>query len=185
MGSRNVRKIAAGLFVSLDGVVETPDRWTMPYYNEELDQEVGTQMAAADTLLVGRITYQEFAAAFAGQTGENADHMNSVQKVVVSTTLDKAEWQNSTLIKSNIAEAIATLKRQPGKNIGMSGSATLVRWLLRQGLLDELHLIVIPVLVGHGNRLFEDEGEPVALRLVDSKALSNGVLHLAYVPAAA
>lgn len=185
MESVNVRKIAAGLFVSLDGVVETPERWSMPYFNEELGQEVGAQMAAADTLLVGRITYQGFAAAFAGQSGGDADHMNSVQKVVVSTTLDKAEWQNSTLIKSNVAEEIATLKRQPGKNIGMSGSATLVRWLLRQGLLDELHLLLIPTLVGHGKRLFEDEGDPVAMRLADSKVLSNGVLHLTYVPAAA
>ena len=181
----DVRKIAAGLFVSLDGVVETPERWSMPYFNEELGQEVGAQMAAADTLLVGRITYQGFAAAFGGQSGGDADHMNNVQKVVVSTTLDKAEWQNSTLIKGNVAEEIARLKAQPGKNIGMSGSATLVRWLLRQGLLDELHLLVVPALVGHGKHLFEDEGEPVALRLAESKALSNGVLHLTYVPAAA
>jgi dihydrofolate reductase len=185
MESVNVRKIAAGLFVSLDGVVETPERWSMPYFNEELGQEVGAQMAAADTLLVGRITYQGFAAAFGGQSGGDADQMNSVQKVVVSTTLDKAEWQNSTLIKSNVAEEIATLKQQPGKNIGMSGSATLVRWLLRQGLLDELHLLVIPTLVGHGKRLFEDEGDPVPMRLAESKLLSNGVLHVTYVPAAA
>jgi dihydrofolate reductase len=111
--STNVRKIAAGLFVSLDGVVETPERWSMPFFNEELGQEVGAQMAAADTLLVGRITYQGFAAAFGGQSGGDADHMNSVRKVVVSTTLDKAEWQNATLIKGNVDEEIANLKRQP------------------------------------------------------------------------
>lgn len=179
-----MRKIAAGLFVSLDGIIETPERWSMPYFNDELGKEVGAQMAAADTLLLGRITYEGFAAAFSGQSGGDADHMNRVQKVVVSTTLDQAEWQHATLLKGDVAEGIARLKALPGKNIGMSGSATLVRWLLRQGLLDELHLLVIPVLVGHGKRLFEDEGDPVALRLAESKSLSNGVLHLTYVPAA-
>ena len=109
--------------------------------------------------------------------------MNTVPKVVVSTTLQKAEWQNSTLIGSNIAEKIAELKQQPGKNIGMSGSATLVAWLLRQGLLDVLDLLVFPVVVGGGKRLFDDGGGQILLRLASSEAFSTGVLHVTYQPA--
>jgi dihydrofolate reductase len=180
-----VREIVAGLYVSLDGVVESPEQWTGPYFDEELGQAVGSLIAAGDTLLLGRATYQGFAAAFGGQTGGMADTMNNFPKVVVSTTLDRAEWRNSTLIKDNVAEQIARLKEQPGKQINMSGSATLVGWLLRHGLLDQLDLLVMPALVGHGKRLFEGEGAPVALRLADSRALGNGVLHLTYVPAAA
>ena len=178
-----MREIVAGLYVSLDGVVEAPEKWTAPYFNDEVGQVVGSLIAAGDTLLLGRVTYQTFAAAFGGQSGGMADQMNNVPKVVVSTTLDKAEWRNSTLIKGNVAEEIARLKRQPGKNINMSGSATLVSWLLRRGILDQLDLLVMPVLVGQGKRLFEGEGAPVALRLVNSMALSNGVLHLTYRPA--
>jgi dihydrofolate reductase len=180
-----MREIVAGLYVSLDGVVEAPEKWTAPYFNDEVGQVVGSVIAAGDTLLLGRVTYQTFAAAFGGQSGGMADQMNNVPKVVVSTTLEKTEWKNSTLITGNVAEEIASLKRQPGKNINMSGSATLASWLLRQGLLDEIHLLVMPALVGHGKRLFEGEGDPVALRLADSKALSNGVLHLTYRTAGA
>lgn len=178
-----MRKIVAGLYVSLDGVVEAPERWTGPYFDEELGQIVGALIAAGDTLLLERVTYQTFAAAFGGQAGGMADTMNAIPKVVVSATLQRAEWQHSTLITGNVAEAIARLKAQSGKQINMSGSATLVGRLLRQGLLDELNLLVMPVLVGHGKRLFEGEEEPAALRLAASQALGNGVLHLVYRPA--
>jgi dihydrofolate reductase len=178
-----MRKIVAGLFMSLDSVVEAPDTWTGPYFTDEVGQVVGSLIAGGDTLLLGRVTYQEFAEAFGGQTGGMADTMNTFPKVVVSTTLDRAEWQNSTLIKDNVAEEITTLKQQPGRNINMSGSGTLVTWLLRQGLLDELHLLVFPLVVGHGKRLFENHGDRVALTLAASKAFSNGVLHLTYQPA--
>ena len=178
-----MRKIVAGLYVSLDGVVEAPEQWTGPYFNQELGEIVGSLIAGGDTLLLGRVTYQGFAAAFGGQSGGMADQMNAFRKVVVSTTLDKASWQNSTLISSNVVEEIARLKQEPGRNINLSGSATLVEWLLRQGLLDELHLLVMPIVVGRGKHLFTSEGKPVALTLTQSKALSNGVLHLTYVPA--
>lgn len=179
-----MRKIVAGLFVSLDGVVESPERWQMSYFNDEMGAEVGALMGAADTLLLGRRTYQEFAAAFADQTGNPmADQMTATPKVVVSTTLAKAEWQNSTLITGNVTEEITRLKQQPGKNIGMSGSATLIRSLLHDELLDELHLMVHPVVVGSGKRLFPDGSEQLALKLVDSRAFSTGVLSLTYVPA--
>lgn len=180
-----MRKIVAGLFMSLDGVVETPDRWTGPYFSPDVGQVVGSLIAGGDTLLLGRNTYQTFAQAFGGDTSGDpmAAQMTSFRKVVVSTTLDNAEWQNSTLITRNVVEEISKLKQEPGTNINVSGSATLVGWLLRQSLLDELHLLVFPIVVGQGKRLFESDGEPVALKLADSTTCSNGVLHLTYGPA--
>jgi len=175
-----MRKIAAGLFVSVDGVVEAPDAWTGPYFSPELGQLIESMMDDGDTLLLGRVTYQGFAAAFGGQSGGMADRMNNFPKVVVSTTLDRAEWQNSTLISGNVAEEITKLKQQPGRNINMSGSGTLAGWLLRQGLLDQLDLLQFPVAVGHGKRLFEDDGGPVGLELAGSQTFSTGVVHLTY-----
>jgi|SRR5947209_1114450 len=180
-----MRKIVAGLYMSLDGVVEAPETWTGPYFNEEVGQAVGSLIRGGDTLLLGRVTYEGFAAAFGGQTGGMADTMNAFPKVVISTTLERAEWQNSTLINDNVAEEIAALKQQEGRNINMSGSGTLVAWLLRQGLLDELHLLVFPLVVGHGKRLFEGVGAQVPLTLAGSTAFSNGVLHLTYQAAGA
>jgi dihydrofolate reductase len=175
-----MRRIVAGLFISVDGVVEAPDQWTGPYFNDEVGQTVGSLIAAGDTLLLGRVTYQGFAESFGGQSGGMADAMNSFPKVVVSTTLEDATWQNSRLISAHVAEEIAALKAQPGGQINMSGSGTLVTWLLRRGLLDQLDLLVFPVVVGHGKRLFEDVGEQVPLTLAASERFSTGVLHLTY-----
>lgn len=179
-----MRKISAGLFISLDGVVEAPETWTGPYFNDEVGQTVGSLIAGGDTLLLGRITYEGFAKSFGGDTGGMADTMNAFPKVVVSTTLDEATWQNSTLINDNVAEEIAGLKQQEGGTINMSGSGTLVTWLLRQGLLDQLDLLVFPIVVGHGKRLFEGEGPQVPLTLAGSTTFSTGVVHLTYRPAA-
>src|SRR6266568_4553458 len=132
-----MRKIAAGLFTSLDGVVESPENWTGPYFNEQVGQAVGVLMAQSDAMLLGRVTYEGFAAAFGGQSGGMADQMNNMPKFVVSRTLSSADWQNSTLISGDVADEITRLKQQPGRGIGMSGSSTLVGWLLRHGLLDE------------------------------------------------
>jgi len=178
-----MRKIVAGLYVSVDGVVEAPDAWTGPYFSPEIGQVVGSLIAGGDTLLLGRVTYQGFAAAFGGQSGGMADTMNSFPKVVVSTTLDRAEWQNSTLISGDAAAEITKLKQQPGRNINVSGSGTLVSWLLRQGLLDQLDLLMFPVVVGHGQRLFGDGGSQVPMRLAASQAFASGVVHLTYHPA--
>jgi dihydrofolate reductase len=175
-----MRKIVAGLFVSANGVVEAPDTWTGPYFTPEIGQLIESMMDGGDTLLLGRVTYQGFADAFGGQAGGMADRMNSFPKVVVSTTLDRAKWQNSTLISGNVTEEISKLKQRPGRNINMSGSGTLVDWLLRQGLLDEFHLLQFPVVVGHGKRLFGTEGGQVGLKLAGSEAFSTGVLHLTY-----
>ena len=141
-------------------------------------------MAAQDALLLGRVTYQDFAAHWPQQTGEMADTMNGTAKYVVSGTLQSADWQNSTLIPAASAFAeIAGLKQRPGKNIGMTGSATLVTSLLREGLLDELHLYVIPLVVGSGKRLFAAPGGKLPLKLIDSATFGTGVIHLTYAKA--
>ena len=179
-----MRKIVAGLFISLDGVVETANEWMGPWFNEELGQTVGSLMAAQDAMLLGRVTYQEFAAHWPQQTGEMADTMNGTAKYVVSGTLESADWQNSTLIPAASAFAeIAELKQQPGKNIGMTGSGTLVSSLLSEGLLDELHLLVFPLVVGSGQRLFGASGAQLPLKLLDSAAFQSGVMHLTYAKA--
>ncbi|MCA1718670.1 MAG: dihydrofolate reductase family protein [Actinobacteria bacterium] len=181
-----MRKVTAGLFVSLDGVTESPEKWQLPYFNDEMGEAIGAAMAAADAMLLGRVTYQEFASYWPGVSSEDqpfADYMNNTPKYVVSTSLDTVEWNNSTLIKGNVAAEIARLKQQPGKNIGITGSATLVQSLLQDDLLDELGLMVHPVVVGSGKRLFEDGGALKELKLVDSKTFSTGVVSLTYQPA--
>jgi dihydrofolate reductase len=175
-----MRKIVAGLFVSANGVVEAPDTWTGPYFTPEIGQLIESMMDDGDTLLLGRVTYQGFADAFGGQAGGMADRMNSFPKVVVSTTLDRAKWQNSTLISGNVGEEISQLKQRPGRSINMSGSGTLVSWLLREGLLDQLDLLQFPVVVGRGKRLFEGEGGQAGLTLAGSQTFSSGVVHLSY-----
>jgi len=179
-----MRKIVAGLFISLDGVIEAPNDWTGPWFNPELGQAVGSFIAAQDAMLLGRVSYDEFAAFWPQQTGDMADSMNGTAKYVVSGTLKSAEWQNSTLIPaaSAIAE-IAELKQRPGKNIGMTGSATLVSSLLREGLLDELHLFVFPVVLGSGKRLFAAPGAKLPLKLINSATFDTGVVQLTYTKA--
>jgi dihydrofolate reductase len=179
-----MRKIAAGLFISLDGVVESPEKWTSPYFNDQVGQVVGALMASNDALLLGRTTYEGFAAAFGGQSGGMADQMNNTPKFVVSSTLASADWQNSTLISGDIAGQIRELKHQPGHDIGMSGSSTLVSWLLRHDLLDRLDLLVFPVVIGRGKRLFSEPDGQVPLTLTGSESFSTGVVHLSYEPAA-
>lgn len=180
-----MRKIVAGEFLSLDGVMEAPNEWHFPYFNDEMGEAVGSQMAESDTMLLGRRTYEGFAAAWPNMPSDEpgADYMNNTPKLVVSTTLTTVEWQNSTLLSGNLVEEITKLKQQPGKNIGVSGSATLVRWLLRENLLDELRLLVHPIVVGRGKRLFEGMDDRLPLKLLDSKTFSTGVLFLTYGPA--
>ncbi|HZA46482.1 MAG TPA: dihydrofolate reductase family protein [Rubrobacter sp.] len=181
-----MRKVTAGLFVSLDGVVESPEKWHFPYFNDEMGEAVGAAISSSDAMLLGRVTYQEFAAYWPGVSSEDepfATHMNNTPKYVVSKTLDKAEWNNSTLISGNVAEEITKLKQQPGKNIGITGSATLVQSLLQDDLLDELGLMIHPVVVGSGKRLFQEGGGPKGLKLVDSMTFSTGVVSLTYQPA--
>jgi dihydrofolate reductase len=182
-----VRKVIVSEFVSLDGVFEAPDQWHFPYFNDEMGQEIGAAMGQADAMLMGRVLYEEWSAFWPQQDSEEnpiAARMNGIQKYVVSTTLEgPLGWNNSTLIGENVAEEISRLKQQPGKDISISGSGSLVRSLLKDGLIDELRLMVHPVVVGSGKRLFEEGGERIALVLVDSKMFSTGVVYLTYAPA--
>lgn len=177
-----MRKIVAGLFISLDGVYEAPHEWHFPYFNDEMGAEVDGQISETGTMLLGRQTYEEFASYWPrqGSEVELADLMNGIQKVVVSNTLKTAAWQNTTIVSGDVADGLTKLKQQPGKDIGITGSGTLVRSLLEQGLLDELHLLVHPIVVGKGKRLWDGEHAQVPLMLVESKTLSTGVLALRY-----
>jgi dihydrofolate reductase len=171
-----MRKLVASFFISLDGVVEGPGPgdtfelagWTMPYWDDDIATFVGAGMAAADTLLLGRVTYEGFAAAFASSTGPDAEAMNAYHKYVVSTTLERANWANTSLISGDVAEEIAKLKQQPA-----------VISLLGLGLIDELNLLIYLVVLGHGKRLFEGGSNPT-LKLVQSKTSSSGVLLTTY-----
>jgi dihydrofolate reductase len=182
-----MRKVIALELVSVDGVMEKPEEWSFSYSNDEMAEANASGMADSDAMLLGRVTYEEFASYWPYQNTADqpfTDYLNDTPKYVVSTTLEEPlEWQNSTLIKGNIAEEIVRLKQQPGKDIGIVGSATLVRWLLADDLLDELRLMVHPVVLGGGKRLFEGGGGRKALELVDSKAFGTGVLYLTYRPA--
>ena len=182
-----MRKVVAVELVSLDGVMESPEEWAFSYSNDEMEEANASGMAASDAMLLGRVTYQEFASYWPYQNSAEqpyTDYLNNTPKFVVSTTLEEPlEWQNSTLIKGDVAEEIAKLKQQPGKDIGIVGSGTLVRWLLRNDLLDELNLMVHPIVLGNGQRLFEEGADQKELELVDSKTFSTGVLYLTYQPA--
>jgi dihydrofolate reductase len=175
-----MRKIVAGLFISLDGVVEAPEKWHFQYHNAESNQAVENDQSAADTLLLGRVTYAGFAEFWPASKIPMAGYMNGVAKVVVSTTLEKAEWNNSTLIQDNVRDELLALKAQPGKDILVAGSIRLIRWLLREGLLDKLSLLLHPVIVGHGERLFETEADKTPLRLSASQTFETGVVRLVY-----
>jgi len=179
-----MRKIVAYMFVSLDSVEEAPKTFTGPYFHPEVGQQIQAGFEESDTLLLGRVTYETFEKAFSGDTTGNpmAAQMNNYKKVVVSKTKAKATWQNSTVINKDVAAEIAKLKKLPGKNIAISGSGSLVSWLTREGLLDELDLLVLPVAVGCGKCLFEDYGDRVPLHLAESKTFSNGVQYLKFQP---
>ena len=176
-----MRKIVSGLFISLDGVVESPDKWHFPYFNGEMGAAVSSQAEEADTLLLGRVTYEDFAAYWPdkGSDVPFADHLNNTPKLVASTTLDKVEWRNSSLIRGDVATELSRLKQLPGKNISIIGSGTLVRSLLRDDVLDELRLLVHPIVVGRGKHLFDDRVQK-NLRLVGSQTFTTGVLNLIY-----
>jgi dihydrofolate reductase len=182
-----MRKIAAGLFISLDGVVEAPDQWHFPYFNDEMGAAVGAQLGANDTLLIGRVTYDSFAGAWpereeaGGEDAAFAKQLGDMRKIVVSNQELEFTWRNSERLEGDLVEAVTALKSEPGGTIGMSGSVSIVRQLLAAGLLDELHLLVHPIAVGKGMRLFE-EGESIPLRLISSETFETGVLNLVYGP---
>lgn len=175
-----MRKVVVTEFVSLDGVMEAP-AWTAPYWNDEIAKFKGDETNASDALLLGRVTYQGFAAAWPESKDEGAPYFNSVRKYVVSTTLDAVEWHNSRLINANIVEEITNLKQQEGRDIIVHGSATLVQTLIQHDLVDRYRLLVYPVVVGKGKRLF-NEGTPATLKLLESQSFNSGVVALVYEP---
>jgi len=184
-----MRKIQAGLFISLDGVVEEPGDWHFPYFNEEMGAAVDSQLGAADTMLFGRKTYDSFAGAWpereaaGGEDADFAKKLGDARKYVVSRSQLDFTWRNSEQLQGDLVEAVTALKNEPGDTaIGMSGSVSVVRQLLDAGLLDELHLLVHPIAVRKGMRLFDEGDSPVPLRLLSSQTFSTGVLYLVYAP---
>jgi dihydrofolate reductase len=183
-----MRKVVSWLFISLDGVTDAPGEWQLPeYFDQDMIAALEEQTAAEDAMLLGRITYQEWEPYWPTSTDEPyATHINNIPKYVVSTTLEEVDWgqwEKPKLIKENLAEEIAKLKAQPGKNITVGGSPTLVRSLLQDDLLDELKLMIHPVILGKGTRLFTEELDLKKLRLVDSKVTGTGIVILTYKPA--
>jgi dihydrofolate reductase len=184
-----MRKITAGLFISLDGVVEAPDQWHFPYFNEEMGAAVEATLGAADTVLFGRKTYDSFAGAWPEreEAGEEdaglAKALGDVRKIVVSNQKLEFDWRNSEQLEGDLVEAVTALKNEPGENIGLSGSVSVVRQLLAAGLLDELHLLVHPIALRKGMRLFDEGETPIPLRLISAEIFKTGVLHLVYGPA--
>jgi dihydrofolate reductase len=184
-----MRKITAGLFISLDGVVEAPDQWHFPYFNEEMGAAVDATLGAADTVLFGRKTYDSFAGAWpereaaGGEDAGLAKVLGDARKIVVSNQKLEFTWRNSEQLEGDLVEAVTALKNEPGGNIALSGSVSVVRQLLAAGLLDELHLLVHPIAVRKGMRLFEEGETPIPLRLIASDTFKTGVLNLVYAPA--
>jgi dihydrofolate reductase len=184
-----MRKITAGLFIALDGVVEAPDQWHFPYFNDEMGAAVDATLGAADTVLFGRKTYDSFAGAWPEreEAGEEdaglAKRLGDVRKIVVSNEKLEFTWRNSEQLEGDLVEAVTALKNEPGGNIGMSGSISVVRQLLAAGLVDELHLLVHPIAVRKGMRLFDEGETPIPLRLISSETFETGVLNLVYGPA--
>ena len=179
-----MRKIKSHFFISLDGVVESPDQWHFQYFDDEMGEAVGGGFATADAILMGRTLYDEWAAYWPEHADEPfGDVINSMQKYVVSNSLQTAEWQNTEVVGGDVAGKLAEIKARDGGDIAMSGSATTARWLLREGLLDELNLLVHPVAVGEGlARLFPPDEPRLPLELLRSSAFKSGVLNLSYGP---
>jgi dihydrofolate reductase len=177
-----VRRIVAGLFSTLDGVIDAPEKWNPPYYDDELNRAVMPVLADASTHLYGRRSYELFRAVFTGPGAPpHAELMTAARKAVVtSRPLRDPGWGPTTVITGDVAAALTTLKQQRGGDIAVGASGTLVRFLLQAGLLDELLLLVHPVVVGAGRHLFEDGGGQVPLTLLESRTHHNGVVALRY-----
>ena len=180
-----MRKVVAGLFSSIDGVVEAPDQW-QPAFDEEMGAVLSRMLDEQDAVLLGRVTFAEWAGYWPTSTDEPfASWINKTPKYVASSTLQSVEWSNSTLIDGSVADFVRDLKRRPGGSIGVAGSLSLVRHLLDVGLLDELTLMISPVVAGRGRRrLFADDARETVLELVEAQPSSTGTLIATYRPLA-
>ncbi len=175
-----MRKLKLAIYVSLDGVVENP-AWTGPFWDDDLSKLQADYLYASDALLLGRVTYEGFAAAWPAMeetTGEFGRKMNTMPKFVASNTLHDAEW-NASIIEGDVGVEVTRLKQQPGQDLLIYGSGDLVDELTRLGLIDEYRLMVHPVIVGTGKRIFV-AGTERALRLTDTTTTSTGVVVLTY-----
>ncbi len=177
-----MRKVVVSEFMSVDGVMEAPYEWQPAFWHDDIGAYKNEELFASDALLLGRVTYEGFASAWPTMegTGEFGERMNSMAKYVVSTTLEQGDWTNSTIIRRDVANEIARLKQLPGENILIGGSADLVRSLMRDDLIDEYRLMIHPVVVGKGKRLFADASDLTSLRLVASRTFPTGVIVLTY-----
>jgi len=184
-----MRKIVAGLFISLDGVVETPENWGFSYINEEVGTWISKGISEADAVLLGPSTYHKFAKMWPsqGDTVPMAKFLNESPKYVMSHKPDavgELTWEPTKLLKGTLSEEIAKLKALPGKNIQVPGSPRLVRSLLQEGLLDELNLGICPVVLGKGLQLFDDITKQINLEITRSKVFDNGLISVTYHPTA-
>jgi dihydrofolate reductase len=175
-----MRKIVVTEFVSLDGVFENPG-WTFPYWNDAIAQFKDDEQQSADALLLGRVTYEGFAAAWPESDDEGAPYMNNVRKYVVSTTLTNPTWNNTTVISHAVVDTIRDLKHQAGRDLLVYGSGVLVQTLMQHDLVDVYRLLVYPVVLGEGKRLFA-AGSTAKLRLEETQAFASGVVGLIYTP---
>ena len=178
-------RLVATEYVSLDGVFEEPGQWSFPFFNEEAGQFKWSELQASDALLLGRKTYEGFAAAWPSMpdTGEFGEKMNAMPKYVVSSTIDRVEWTGSKLIKGNVVEEIRALKKKPGQDLLLSGSDQLFSALMKEGLIDLYRLMLHPIVLGKGKRLFAAGGGETILDLVATRTFSSGIVILEYVPA--
>jgi dihydrofolate reductase len=184
-------RIVVSEFVSLDGIAEAPGPgedyehagWTFRWHNQEIEEDKKKELFAADALLLGSVTYEAFAAAWPSMTDEDgfADRMNSIPKYVVSSTVDNLEWNNSQLLTGDAVDAVSELKGQPGRDLLVGGSLSLVRDLARHALVDLYRFAVYPVALGTGKRVFD--GDRVDLELVGERPTSTGVVLAEYQPA--
>jgi len=175
-------RIVSNFFMSLDGVVEAPDQWHMPYFNDEMGDAIGKGMATNKAFLMGRVLYDEWAGFWPNSDDDFATFFNNHPKYVVSNSLEQADWNNTTIVSGDVPQRLRELKDATDGDLVISGSATLVRSLLREGLLDELRVLVHPIVVGRGGRLFEDDTTR-ALELAAHQVFRTGVLNLTYTPA--
>lgn len=179
-----MRKVIASEYVTLDGVMEEPGQWSFPFWNDELAKYKYDELFASDALLLGRVTYQGFAAVWPTMTdtGDFGERMNSLPKYVASTTLKETTW-NARLIEGDLPQAVTNLKQQPGRDILIAGSGMLVHTLIEHDLIDEYRLLLHPVVLGSGKRLFREGSDTKNLQLIETKAFSSGVVVLSYQPA--
>ena len=178
-------RIVVTTFLSLDGVMESPNAWSGNFWCDEAAGFKVNELYAADALLLGRVTYQDFASAWPTMTDDNgfADRMNSLPKYVVSSTLHTLGWNNAHLLSWNIVQEVTKLKGQPGGDVLVEGSAELVNFLMLHNLVDEYRLMVHPVVVGAGKRLFNGGHDTTKLTLVETRVFTSGVVVLFYHPA--